>query len=262
MANQEPRPSVKETAFACPHCGAYTTQHWNELYTNEIGENHRIPFLPDQSTRMQIDADPKLETDKKANLLALVDEVLHGLVSVIHEDDTEYLHDKLLNLFLSKCYNCGKYAVWLGDRLLFPGELEGPHPIAEMPDGIRSDFNEARSILNASPRGAAALLRLAIQKLCIHLGEKTGSLDNAIRSLVARGLNPTVQKSLDIVRVVGNEAVHPGVLDLKDDRETAVTLLDLVNLIVEQMISNPAKVEHMYSKLPKDKRKAIEKRDG
>jgi hypothetical protein len=28
-------------------------------------------------------------------------------------------------------------------------------------------------------------------------------------------VNPLVQKSLDVVRVIGNEAVHPGVMDLK-----------------------------------------------
>ena len=55
-----------------------------------------------------------------------------------------------------------------------------------------------------------------------NLGEKGEKLDDDIANLVKRGLNPTVQKSLDIVRVIGNEAVHPGVLDLKDDRDTAI----------------------------------------
>jgi len=44
------------------------------------------------------------------------------------------------------------------------------------------------------------------------------------------------------VRVIGNEAVHPGKLDLKDDRDTATRLFKLVNIIAEQMISNPKHV--------------------
>jgi len=33
-----------------------------------------------------------------------------------------------------------------------------------------------------------------------------------------------ILQSLDIVRVIGNESVHPGVIDLKDDRHTALRL--------------------------------------
>ena len=70
-----------------------------------------------------------------------------------------------------------------------------------------------------------------------------------------------MQQSLDIVRVVGNESVHPGVMDLKDDSDTALQLLELVNAIADQMISHPKKVKTMYAKLPEEKRKAIERRD-
>ena len=75
-------------------------------------------------------------------------------------------------------------------------------------------------------------------------------------------MNPLVQQSLDVVRVIGNEAVHPGVIDLKDDRDTATTLFQILNTIADQMISHPKTVQAMYDKLPETKREAIEKRDG
>jgi hypothetical protein len=135
-------------------------------------------------------------------------------------------------------------------------------PNSDLPETITADFEEAREIVQASPRGAASLLRLAIQKLCSHLGEKGKNIDDDIASLVRKGLNPLVQQSLDIVRVIGNEAVHPGTLDLSDDRDTAFRLFELVNAIADQMISHPKTVSDMYRKLPEMKRKAIESRDG
>jgi hypothetical protein len=145
--------------------------------------------------------------------------------------------------------------------LLFPPEVHGEEPNEDLPVDILTDYAEARRILNLSPRGAAALLRLAVQKLCKHLGEGGRNLNLDIACLVEKGLSPIVQKSLDAVRVIGNEAVHPGTLDLKDGRETASKLFRLVNVIAEQMITHPRHVSEIYEELPEAKRKEIEKRD-
>ena len=61
--------------------------------------------------------------------------------------------------------------------------------------------------------------------------------------------------------MIGNEAVHPGQMDLKDDLNTAETLFGLVNLIAEKMISEPKHVDAVYESLPQGKREAIERRD-
>jgi len=176
-------------------------------------------------------------------------------------DSSKYVYYDIENLHLSKCYNYNKVAVWVHGSLLFPKEKSGINPNQDLPEEIIHDFDEARSIISESPRGAAALLRLCIQKLCIHLGEKGKSIDEDIASLVTKGLNPLVQKSLDIVRVIGNEAVHPGIIDLNDNRDIANELLSLINSIADQMLSHPKNIEALYEKLPENKRKAIEKRD-
>lgn len=164
---------------------------------------------------------------------------------------------------VARCDNCEKYTVWVNKNLVYPISLPGMTPNPDLSDEIKSDFNEARKILNDSPRGAAALLRLAVQKICIELGEKGKNINDDIAALVKNGLPLKIQQALDVVRVVGNNAVHPGSLDMRDDVETANQLFALVNLIAEVMISQPKHVEAMFDSLvPQGAKDAIAKRDG
>ena len=71
-----------------------------------------------------------------------------------------------------------------------------------------------------------------------------------------------MQMAQDVVRVIGNNAVHPGRIDLRDDRPTAESLFRLINLICEKMISEPRHVEAVYAALPEPARKSIERRDA
>lgn len=145
--------------------------------------------------------------------------------------------------------------------MVHPLIQSGPLPNPDLPEDIKRDYEEARSIVSLSPRGAAALLRLAIEKLCKHLDAIGRDLNAQIGYLVGQGLDPQVQKALDIVRVIGNEAVHPGQIDMGDDARTAASLFDVVNSISERMITHPKHIDEMYERLPEGKRKGIEERD-
>jgi len=136
-----------------------------------------------------------------------------------------------------------------------------PLPSEDLPPDVKDDYIEARNIMNNSPRGASALLRLSLQKLMPHLGEKGKNLDTDIGNLVKKGLPVTIQQALDCVRVIGNNAVHPGELDLKDDTETATALFGLVNMITDAMIAEPKAIKALYDKIPKGAKEAITKRD-
>jgi hypothetical protein len=131
-----------------------------------------------------------------------------------------------------------------------------------MPEEVRKDYEEARTIVAQSPRGACALLRLAVQKLCAELGEPGRNINDDIATLVRKGLSVEVQQALDTLRVIGNNAVHPGEMDLTDDTETASALFELLNFIVEDRIAQPKKRAEIFSKLPPKAVAAIEKRDG
>jgi hypothetical protein len=170
---------------------------------------------------------------------------------------------QLLNdLTVSICERCQNFALWIGEKMVYPVASMAPLPAEDLPANVKDDYIEARNIVNASPRGASALLRLSMQKLMPHLDEKGVNLDDDIRELVKKGLPITIQQSLDCVRVIGNNAVHPGEIDLKDDIETAKSLFDLVNLIVEYTITKPKQVEKIYSRIPKGAKDAIEKKDN
>lgn len=163
---------------------------------------------------------------------------------------------------VSYCASCGENTIWREGAIVYPPSLPSEMPSADLPPDIVADFQEAREIAAASPRGAAALLRLAIQKLCKHLGQPGKNINDDISAMVAAGLPSKVQQALDIVRVVGNDAVHPGTLDLRDDIETVHKLFRLVNFIANKMITEPNEIDSLYSGLPADKVSAIAKRDA
>lgn len=167
---------------------------------------------------------------------------------------------------LGVCHVCKVPSLWMGAggswKMVWPDSVDVPLPNADLGEEITADYREAESILARSPRGAAALLRLCVQKLCIALGLKGNDLNSDIAALVKGGLRPEVQQALDTVRVVGNEAVHPGVVVLDDDVATARLLFVLVNRIAESLITTPREMQAMYETLPETKRQAIETRDA
>lgn len=160
------------------------------------------------------------------------------------------------------CFHCNLLSIWFNKKMIYPLTGNAPLPNQDIPNEIKIDYEEARSIVNLSPRGAAALLRLAIQKLCKHLGEEGKNLNNDIGKLVEKGLPKRIQQALDIVRVTGNESVHPGELDIRDDPETAQTLFKLVNLIIDDRITQQREIQEIFDSLPESKKQAIQKRDG
>ena len=161
---------------------------------------------------------------------------------------------------IGTCHHCSNRTLWLMEDMIYPDTGNAPFPNPEMPDKVKNIYIEAASIHLKSPRGAAALLRFGIQILCKELGELGTNINADIASLVKKGLPEIVQQSLYIVRVTGNDAVHPGQIDT-DNPETVLQLFNLINIIVEYMIALPKKVSGIYASLPADKVAGIIDRD-
>jgi len=145
--------------------------------------------------------------------------------------------------------------------MLYPDLGRAPQPNSDLPKSVSEIYLETAAIFTKSPRGAAALLRLAVQLLCKELGEKGKNINQDISELVKKGLPIRVQQALYIVRVTGNNAVHPGQIEV-DNAETVGNLFSLINVITEYTISMPKRMEHIYSDLPEEAISQIEKRDN
>lgn len=160
------------------------------------------------------------------------------------------------------CEHCTEDSFWYKERMIVPSEAPVPPPHIDLPVICLLDYNEARDIVARSPKAAAALLRLCLQKLMIELKEKGENINDDIGSLVKKGLPVEIQQALDFCRVVGNNAVHPGEIELTDNPEISHSLFEMLNFIVDDRIARPKKVANLYSILPQGAIKAVAKRDA
>lgn len=256
-ARYEP-PSTSQTAFNCPHCSALTQQFWYSVHANALDKDQMPPRV--DLARAEEGAKEFEDQQQAQEFLSFAKLVATG--SPLLRKNSQYSLYDVYNVSVSRCFNCDKVAIWIYDRLAWPVVSSAPLANPDLPDDVRADYEEAGTLLELSPRGAAALLRLAIQKLCKELGEKGENINDDIASLVKKGLDPRVQKALDVVRVIGNQAVHPGHLDLRDDHATAEKLFGLVNIIADILISQPKHIAEVYGDLPPNALAAIKRRDG
>jgi hypothetical protein len=217
------QPKALAKEFHCPHCGVYAKQRWSHI--GAIGDGY---------------------TNKYTNIKVLTQR-------------TGVLAEKWM---LSFCEHCNDFVIWDDSNMIYPKKIFVPEPNLDLEEDIKSDYREAALILNDSPRASAALLRLALQKLCMQLGGKGENINTDIGALVKRGLNQVVQQSLDALRITGNNAVHPGEIDLEENPAIVIKLFDLINFIAEKMITEPKTINAFYFSLPSSALEQIEKRDA
>lgn len=255
-------PSISETAFNCPHCGALAVQTWGNLYHKERSSDYPLPsYIGPKGAAEQNNYEDIQDPTLRESMIGWANKMAQGFPFLEKLDQSTYVNQLIWNVHFATCFNCQKHSIWIHDKLMHPVTGSAPPANPDMPVDIRRDYDEASSILNLSPRGAAALIRLCIQKLCKELGQPGENINKDIGSLVASGLDLRIQQALDVVRVIGNNAVHPGQIDLRDNHAIAETLFKLLNLIVDKLISEPKHVSELYASLPANLKDAIERRD-
>ena len=166
-----------------------------------------------------------------------------------------------INMSVGICDRCKDITVWKDELMIDPLGGSAPNPDPDMPDYIKKDYEEARSVVSLSPRAACGLLRLCIENIC-NEKIKGGTLNDKIGKLVKQGLNVQIKHALDVVRVIGNEAIHHSTMDLRDDIVTATTMFEIVNYISNWAYTQNKVIDSIYDKLPENQTKAIHQRDS
>lgn len=114
-------------------------------------------------------------------------------------------------------------------------------------------------MVKASPRSAAALLRLSLEGLLTGLYPDAGGLNATIGAAARAGLPRQVIDAMDVLRFNGNAAIHE--ISRKDNAETAASLFAVLNLVVTRLVTEPRQIEALHAELPASVRASIEKRD-
>ena len=165
--------------------------------------------------------------------------------------------DALKPLAISQCYRCREVSLWLDKKLIYPDRTSVERANPDLPDDVKELYDEAASILQKSPRAAAALLRVALEKLCKEQGEERLSLSQNIDLLKEKGeILEEIYESMTVVRVVGNQAVHPGKIEFESNEtpEIVISLFEVINFIAENMITKKKRAKAIYEKVrPQEK---------
>lgn len=242
------KPEYESQKFQCPHCRVVAQQTWLNNYqlSSVVFSIHNHIYL-----------------GYRVNIRDYQQEAIRGFLDTAKTkfpaDFNSYLPK---DLSIATCELCGRYTLWVYKEMVFPREMPIEPPNADLNEEIKSLYNEAAKILLDSPRGSTALLRLALQMLLKQIGKEGKDINNDIKELVVGGLSSKIQKALDLLRVVGNNAVHPGQISFDDSSEVALKLFKILNIIADEMITKPREIDTLYDNVVPDETKGhIAKRD-
>lgn len=242
------QPEYGNSKFKCPHCQTVATQRWYGAGSaSEVANNILKHIYMDYRTGIQ----DFYQTEIKSFLNAVERDFKRNFSSFCPS-----------GFAIATCSSCDEFTIWVNKEMKYPRTLAIAPPNDDLSDDIKKIYHEASSILTDSPKGATALLRLALQMLLVQVGKKGKNINNDIKELVSEGLSPKIQQALDLLRVVGNNAVHPGQINLDDSPEIAHKLFGILNFIAEELITKPKELESLYSDLvPADTQEHIKERD-
>lgn len=220
----------RKNAFVCPHCSSFAQQDWHfiDILTKSFVDRNGFDEEVDYYELVSFE-NPKPGT----------------------------------KIAFSDCKVCSQSALWFDRKLVYPRKntIEKPHEL--MPKEVKEIYDEAAAVYDISPRSSAALLRLGLEILLPHLGADKAKINTMIQQLVEeRKAIGRVQKAMDALRVIGNDAVHPGVIDLegRDNKEVSLALFKITNYIVAETLGSDEMIEDLYSLLPGRVKEGIETR--
>lgn len=242
-------PKHGSNKYQCPQCKTVASQEW-------LSASGASDFAIRIITALYFDYRMKISDYEQG--------VIKKFISEINNSFSSSFYRLFPTAFsVATCASCNEFTLWVDGRMVYPKVNLVPMPNKDLDPDIKMLYNEAASILLDSPKGSTALLRLALQKLLKQVGKDGSNINSDIKGLVAEGLNPVIQKSLDLLRVVGNNSVHPGQINLDDNENIALKLFEILNFIAEELITKPREIESLYAEIiPVSTQEHIKQRDG
>lgn len=227
-------PQLHADAFDCPRCSAFSQQDWENIQFEEQGppRGRIVDDSPGEFTR---------NSDGQSHFK-----------SQTAKNESQWR--------TSTCRRCEKRTVWRGEQIIYPPSSPAPLAHPDMPESVAALYNEARAVAAASRRAGAALARAALERLLKELDPEAPTkarLDDRIARVSVRVTSPTA-KLLTVCRHVGNESLHGGdnpdeavILLLTDaDSKLMDAIFESINLVVDDLITRPARVDKIYDTVP------------
>src|SRR5262245_52174454 len=103
-------------SFTCPHCGAIAHQYWSAVYLDSY-ECDSKPWVPGSEIITKIEKEFDDGPEKTKTIEFFKKKLEKQLFTERHEQN-RYLSVELINLTVSRCLSCDKFAIWVADDLL------------------------------------------------------------------------------------------------------------------------------------------------
>lgn len=120
-------PSYKLNLFNCPYCSVYLQQTWYRVMHDSGGDIHLLPSYEkgsDQQQESRSNVSTGIANPSMGNSLFMEGEMCLGTENPCEPEahiasKSDYVRF-VKNVAFSKCSHCGKYAVWVRDKLVYP----------------------------------------------------------------------------------------------------------------------------------------------
>src|SRR5262245_9364035 len=247
-------PAIDQLAFTCPHCHALARQFWFSVHADPLKADEKpVVATAETGEALTFDDGGGHERDRK---LMWAERMATGRPFL--DVRREFRNRDVQNVWISYCFNCNEMCLWVGDQLLWPKCATRPEPKLDASAEVLEGHEKASQTLDASPRGAAVLLRLATEKLCKELGNCEQGSRSEIAPPLQEEIDARVQKVLDAMRIIESDATPPDQTSVGDNRAQAETLSGLINLMCEKMMVEPRHLQALYAKAREGAQNGIE----
>jgi hypothetical protein len=120
-------PSYKLNLFNCPYCSVYLQQTWYRVMHDSGSDMHLLPSYEDgsdQQTESGSKVSAGIANPSMGNNHFMEGEMCFGMENPCEPEahiasKSDYVRF-VKNVSFSKCSHCGKYAVWVRDKLVYP----------------------------------------------------------------------------------------------------------------------------------------------